>query len=409
MSSVFSLFDILAILYIFRSVQLGLQIWREWSAIRSEPFNRHKKHLANQASYFVAVPIGVLFHELSHALATWAVGGQVIEFHYRAFWGYVVPQGNFTPAQSWFIAVAGTLGSLAFGLGIWLGLRRAPSQTLRYFGLRAFRFQVYFSLVYYPLFTLIGFAGDWRTIYNFAATPLLSGITAVLHAGTLLLFWRGDRIGWFEAPSHETVPEQERFEDLTIAASLSPQDGELQINYIDALRRGGAYNKARHQSNQFLAQNQDSAVAQLEQAALASAGKRQIPKQAALSAEEALRLGLSNPQQAVYAHEIAGRYQLDSGQVAQAITHFNQAIALLNSDYNLDSLVQLHLLRGQAYRRRQQYEQAYRDFQVAIGLAQKAGNHAAMSQAQLELETLEKHAGRTFGATPIEIPRQRNL
>ncbi len=203
MSSLFSLFDILTIFYLFRSVQLGLKIWREWPQLRIEPFTPHKKHLAEQASYFIAVPVGVLAHEVGHVLAVWASGGQVAEFHYRAFWGYVVPIGSFTPAQSWFISIAGTLASLAFGVFIWLIFRRATSSTLRYFGVRAFRFQVYFSLVYYPLFTLFGFDGDWKTIYDFSATPLLSAATAILHAGTLLLFWRGDRTGWFEAPSYE--------------------------------------------------------------------------------------------------------------------------------------------------------------------------------------------------------------
>ena len=407
MSSVFSLFDILAILYIFRSVQLGLQIWRQWGIIRSEPFNLHKKQLADQAAYFIAVPIGVLFHEVSHALATWAVGGQVIEFHYRAFWGYVVPQGNFTPAQNWFIAIAGTLGSLIFGLVIWLVFRRAPSQTLRYFGLRAFRFQVYFSLIYYPLFTLLGFAGDWRTIYDFSATPQLSGVTAVLHIGTLLLFWRGDRSGWFEAPSHETIREQEQFEQLAVTATLSPQDTQVQLQYIDGLRRGGAKNKARRQLQQFMAQNPDSAAGHLELAALSSAGKRQISKKAAQSAEEALNLGLPNSQQFVYAHETVGRYHLENGQIDQAINNFTEAIAALENDHqshNLDSLFQLHILRSQAFRRQQKYEQTYRDIQEAINCAQRSGNQAAVGQAKQELETLEKHAGRTFGAAPIKTP-----
>ncbi len=407
MFSVFSLFDILAILYIFRSVQLGLQIWRQWGAIRSEPFNAHKKQLANQASYFIAVPIGVLFHEVSHALAVWAVGGQVVEFHYRAFWGYVVPQGNFTSSQTWFIAIAGTLGSLTFGLLIWLIFRRAPSQTLRYFGLRAFRFQVYFSLIYYPLFTLLGFDGDWKTIYDFSATPILSTGTAVLHLGTLFLFWRGDRAGWFEAPSHETITEQEQFEKLAAAVITSPQDTQTQIQYIDALRRGGAKNKAQHQLQHFLAQNPDSAVGYLESAALSSAGKRQISKKAAENAEEALRLGLVNPQQIVYAHEIIGRYRLDIGQVDLAISSLSQAIETIagnKQNHHPDSLFQLHILRSQAYRRQQRYEQAYQDILEAISMAQMAGNQAELNQAQQELETLEKHAGRSFGAAPLRVP-----
>ncbi len=100
MSSIFSLFDILAIIYLFRSVQLGLKIWREWAQIKLEPFTAAKKQLADQSSYFIAVPIGVLAHELGHAAAVWAFGGQVAEFHYRGFWGYVVPVGSFTAAQS---------------------------------------------------------------------------------------------------------------------------------------------------------------------------------------------------------------------------------------------------------------------------------------------------------------------
>lgn len=407
MFSVFSLFDILAILYLFRSVQLGLQIWRQWGAIRSEPFNAHKKQLANQASYFIAVPVGVLFHEAFHALAVWIVGGQVISFVYRAFYGYVQYQGNLTPFQTWFVAIAGTLGSLFFGLIIWLVFRRAPSQTLRYFGVRAFRFQVYFSLIYYPLFTLLGFDGDWKTIYDFSATPILSAGTAVLHLGTLFLFWRGDRAGWFEAPSHETVTEQEQFEQLAATVLLSPHDAKSQIQYIDALRRGGANNKAKHQLQQFLAQNPDSAVGYLELAALSSAGKRQIPKKAAENAEEALRLGLSNPQQIVYAQEIVGRYHLDTGQVGQAIDSFSQAIATLGGNkqnHNQELLFQLHILRSQAYRREQLYEQAYQDILESISIAQMTGNQAAQSQAQQELETLEKHAGRAFGATHIKIP-----
>jgi tetratricopeptide (TPR) repeat protein len=407
MSSFFTLFDILAIIYIFRSVQLGLKIWREWPQLRIEPFTPHKKHLAEQASYFIAVPLGVLAHELGHVLAVWAAGGQVAEFHYRAFWGYVVPIGNFSPAQNWFIAIAGTLASLAFGLLIWLLFRRMDSSTLRYFGVRAFRFQVYFSLVYYPLFTLFGFDGDWKTIYDFSATPWLSTVTAVLHAGTLLLFWRGDRTGWFEAPSHESVEAQERFEQLALAAAASPQDAQLQIQYIDALRRGGAKHKAKHHLENFMVDNPNSAVGHLELAALYAAGRGQIPKKASASAEEALNLGLSDPRQAAFAHEFVGRYQLDTGQVETAITHFTQAITAL-ADMNPGnaerSQMQLHILRSQAYRRQQQHEQAYQDLLLATTLAQRNGDEAGVAQVQQELETLENHAGHTFGATSMKIP-----
>jgi tetratricopeptide (TPR) repeat protein len=402
MSSIFSLFDILAIIYLFRSVQLGLKIWREWTQIKLEPITPAKKQLADQASYFIAVPIGVLAHEIGHVLAVWATEGQVAEFHYRGFWGYVVPLGSFTAAENWFIATAGTLASLIFGLLVWLVFRRASSSTLRYFGLRAFRFQVYFSLIYYPLFTLLGFDGDWRTIYDFTATPILSLSTAVLHAGFLFLFWRGDRSGWFEAPSHENIAEQERFEQLASAVAISPHDAQLQIQYIDGLRRGGAKRKAQHQLEKFLAENADSAAGYLELAALSSAGKRQVPKKASNSAEKALTLGLSEPRQAAYAHELIGRYKLETGQVEAAIDNFSEALA--NLPEKDKSRIQLHLLRSQALRRQQRYEQAYQDILEVISYAQRNQDDASLAMAQQELETLESHAGHTFGATYMKSP-----
>ncbi len=400
MSSVFSLFNILAIIYLFRSVQLGLKIWREWAQIKAEPFTPPKKQLADQSSYFIAVPIGVMAHELGHALAVWAFGGEVVEFGYRGFWGYVVPSGNFTASEDWFIALAGTLASLTFGLFVWLLFRQAPSTTLRYFGLRAFRFQVFFSLIYYPLFTLFGFDGDWRTIYNFGATPLLSTGTATLHAAILVLFWRFDRTGVFEAPSHENMAAQGIFEMLAKEAALSPQDAQLQIQYIDGLRQGGAKRKARHHLDRFLVENPTSATGYLELAALESAGKNQIPKKASESAEKALGLGLADSQQRAFAYELTGRYKLEMGQADAAVNQFSEALANRSKEDRSGSKVLL--LRSQALRRQQRYEDAYQDIMAVVSSAQKNDDQATMAMARQELETLENHAGHTFSASQME-------
>lgn len=222
MTSMSGLFNILALLYIFRTVQLAITLGREWSKFTGEPLTAHKKSLANQAAFFIVVPIAVFVHELAHVLAVLAAGGRVAEFHYRVFWGYVVPQGSFTGQELWWIAIAGTLGSILVGILFWLGLRSATSSSIRYFALRALRFQIYFSLIYYPLFTLLGFDGDWRVIYDFASTPLLSAATAVAHAANLFAFWRFDRQGWFEAPAFASEESQHRFARLTAEAGADP-------------------------------------------------------------------------------------------------------------------------------------------------------------------------------------------
>ncbi|MCZ7670661.1 MAG: M50 family metallopeptidase [Chloroflexi bacterium] len=151
-------------------------------------------------------PLGVFFHELGHALAVWFFGGTVVGFNFRFFWGEVEHFGVYTLPERWLISLAGTLGSLLFGLGVWLALRHNRVSSLRYFGLRAFRFQIYFSLLYYPLFSIILPIGDWRVIYDFAATPILSSVTLVVHLLFLAAYWLYDRQGSFEAPAMDSQP-----------------------------------------------------------------------------------------------------------------------------------------------------------------------------------------------------------
>ncbi|MGH2536093.1 MAG: hypothetical protein ACRDHL_01725, partial [Candidatus Promineifilaceae bacterium] len=223
------LFSLLSLLYAVRGLQVALAVGRYWAALGGRRLSAQGRHLAGQASFYLAVPVSVLLHELAHALAVWAFGGRVLTFGYRVFWGFVEHVGEYSPAERWFIALAGTLGSLAFGGLIWLLLRRHPAAAFRYFGLRAFHYQIYFSLVYYPLFTLLGFYGDWRTIYDFGATPLLSGATAVAHVAGLLLFWRANRRDWFETPQFDSVEAEARHVQAAAAAQAGRSDPEAQL------------------------------------------------------------------------------------------------------------------------------------------------------------------------------------
>ena len=402
MSSIFSLFDILSILYILRSVQLGTVIWREWSDFTSEPLTPRKKSLAEQASFFIAVPVGVLIHEFAHMLAVWATGGTVAEFKYRGFYGYVVPQGTFTAEQLWLIAVAGTMGSLLFGVGTWLLLRNASSSSIRYFGLRVVRFQVYFSLIYYPLFTLFGFDGDWRTIYDFGSTPLLSAATAVTHAAILLLFWRGDRLGWFEAPAFSSAAGQQQFEQLATEAAANPQETAVQLRYIDALRRGGATHKAKHELDQLLQQHPDSGIAYLELAALQGSGKATVPAEAARNAQKALDLGLTDPAQIAYVHELLGRYEMERNRLDEANRHLSAAIETQGTAGQGAALANLLVLRSQVFRRQQNYSAAYQDLQMALTYARRTGYQAGIDQVRQELEVLSKHSGQQYASELME-------
>jgi len=390
MSAILSLFNIISIFYVFRSLQLSATIWREWQTLQLPPLTHHQKQLAEQASFFIAVPVGVFFHEFSHALATWASGGQVAQFAYRVFWGFIVPQGSFTPTQDWFISLAGTLGSLLFGLAIWLIFRHSAKPALRYFGLRAFRFQTYFSLIYYPVFTLLGFEGDWATIYNFSATPLWSGVTAVFHLLLLFLFWQGDRRGWFEMIAYRDVADQQAFEQLT---AVNSYDEQSQLQHIASLRRGGAVNQAKTALRAFLAQNPNNGAAHLEMAALLSNGKHHTPTAALDNARKALSLGLPNNASTAYAHQLLGSYSLDVGRLDEAINHFSQGIALLQtiaeSEQPAAQLAYLFRQRSLTQRSRGQHDDALQDMQQAVTQAQRTGNEKIIHYYQNEFAALQ--------------------
>lgn len=397
MSLLTSLFNVLALLYIGRAVQLAIRIVRDWSAIRREPLTRGKQRLAEQAAFFLGVPPAVFVHELAHALAVLVFGGQVAEFGYRVFWGFVVPRGTFTPTQNWFIALVGTLGSLGFGAALWLLLRHNSSRTLQYFGLRAFRFQIYFSLLYYPIFTLFLPVGDWRMIYDFGATPVLSAVTAVAHALSLLLFWMADRRGAFEMVAFESDADQTAYESNQALAVIGNPSARFAV--ISALWAGGARREAQRELDRYLADYPQAGEGYLMRAIQAQGNSGHIGKEAYDAAGRALETGLNNPSQRALAHHFRAYYHLERGDGAAAGTELDAALTPSpGHDPNGIPPVQraeLHKLRSQAYRRQGQYEAAYAEIGIALREAEDIPDEQLVQEYETEKALIEKHAGHT--------------
>lgn len=394
MSLMTGLFNVLALVYIGRAIQLAIQIGRDWRALRQEPLTGAKQRLAEQAAFFLGVPPAVLVHEAAHALAVVLFGGRVVEFGYRVFWGYVVPVGDFSAVENWIIAIAGTLGSLAFGAAVWFIARRSPSRSIRYFGLRALRFQIYFSLLYYPLFSLFLPIGDWRIIYNFGATPLLSAGTAVVHALSLLWFWRADRAGAFEMVAFESAAAQSRHE----AHPVVPGDPRARLQAIAALQSGGAPQQARAALQAFLADYPQSAEGHLLKA-LQTGGRGQIGPDAVRSAQRALELGLGEPDDAALARRLIARYYLERGDGQAAAAALEPALAVADTQSGGLSpahLAELHYMRAQAYRRQGHYEAARADIAAAQQTAAELGVEPLMRRYADEAQLIAAHAGRAL-------------
>ncbi|MCI0578332.1 MAG: M50 family metallopeptidase [Chloroflexi bacterium] len=391
---IFLLFTIISLANFVNGLRLVGVARSRWQELHSGGLQPWQKHLAERMAFFVAVPPGVLVHEFGHMLATWLFGGRVVEFGYGFYWGYIVPAGNFSAAQDWFISLAGTLGTLVYGLALWLALWRNSFAPFRYFGLRALRFHLYYGLVYYPLFTLFTFIGDWRTIYNFNATPLLSGLTLVVHVAVLGVFWYADRHGRFEMPAYQSAAEQTVATGLEQNLQQNPDDERLQLELIDSYRHSGETQKAERQLKAFLKGSPQSAEGHLQLALLQTNHKRRVPEQTARHATRALELGLAKPASQATAHYLLGRYYLDREKPDKAISAFSQGVAVLPAGSQSEEASALHYWRSYAYRRLGRYESAYQEMNQALAIAQAAGRQSMAEHCREQLAIIEKHAGR---------------
>jgi RimJ/RimL family protein N-acetyltransferase len=187
--------DLMAALSTIISIDTIVRLFQNWRSIWDNFVSPQDRLLVQRIAVFIFIPIGVFFHELGHALATWQVRGQVLEFQWRIFWGYVISSGNFTPVESWWIALSGNIVSILLGI---FGLLIIPFFQKRVFKELFYSFavaQLVYSLVFYPIFSFTGFQGDWVRIYDFSVQPYAQ-ITLAIHLLLVFSLWQSSKNGW---------------------------------------------------------------------------------------------------------------------------------------------------------------------------------------------------------------------
>lgn len=164
------LFDLITLFYILVGLRAVYMAWKNRRALTDESLDARDRQLLDQLAFFVLIPPGVFLHELGHALATIQLGGTIDwfggGFHFGFFYGYVLPIGRFTPLGEWWIALSGNLVSIAYGSIAIPFIPIARANWQKYFLYAFTRVQLLNALIFYPLITLAGFEGDWRTIYD---------------------------------------------------------------------------------------------------------------------------------------------------------------------------------------------------------------------------------------------------
>jgi tetratricopeptide (TPR) repeat protein len=178
-------FDLFSFIGVLVCIQTLWQLFQNWSTFWSDRITAKNRDLAQRLAIFALVPLGVLLHEIGHSLATWQVGGTVETFQWRFFWGYIIPSGNFSPVESWWISFSGNLVSIILGLlpiaFIFQVRKRILGEILYSFACT----QSIYALVAYPVMSLALRDGDWIRIYDFSIVPYAS-LTLIGH---VLLLW----------------------------------------------------------------------------------------------------------------------------------------------------------------------------------------------------------------------------
>lgn len=155
-----SSFDLISILYSIISIDTIFRLVKNWNSVWDDSVTARDKLLIQRTAAFILIPLGVFFHELGHAVATWMFGGEVREFQWRLFWGYVVPVGNFTREQIWWIAFSGNLISILLGIIALLVLPIVKKPALKELFYTFAIVELVYSLIFYPLVSFTGFRGE---------------------------------------------------------------------------------------------------------------------------------------------------------------------------------------------------------------------------------------------------------
>ena len=352
-----SVFDILALLY---SVQGLFALWRwirSWREFWDETVTQAERSLAGQIAFFILIPLGVFLHEAGHAVATWQVGGQVVDFQWRVFWGYVIPLGDFTPLEDWWISLAGPLVSLIVGL---LPIPLITRVRQRIAGELLYSFakqQILYSTVWYPVLSAFGIGGDWIAIYNFAIAPW-AYIVAATHAALLFGLWRLDRsVRAAEWRLAAEAGDAAVYQKLKSAAELQPADAGPLLRLARYGWQAGEPQLAQHYLEQAQRLAPESSALIAVQALLAF-GRRDHRR-----AERLARAALAGPLSAednVTLRVALADYYSKTGRHRDAIEQLDAAI--LQYPHN----GRLYQWRGLARRALGQGAEARADFERAI-------------------------------------------
>ncbi len=367
--------DLLSLLYVFAGARYVYEAWQRRKELTDAQLTGSDRRLLAQLAFFVLIPPGVFLHELGHALATLQLGGAVGDFHYALFWGYIIPVGTFTRLGEWWIALSGNLVSIVYGL-LALPLLLIARQTWQKYLLLSFaRVQLGWALVGYPLITLLGFEGDWRTIYD-PSTWVVGLPFFAFHVALVLALFAWNRSASVQSWEVSLYAEAgDRLSELNRRLTTQPHDRAALLERGALFLHSGMVSRAQADFNRILKHYPGDAAALLNLAEI-ELQRKQAPA-AERHYREALARAGDSPQLAAWAHFRLATILYERGDRQGAVGEFDRAIAA-NGDEPL-----FHYWRGMAFRSLGKTEFARADFRQALRLSDRTDPRRAQWEREL--------------------------
>ena len=254
---------ILGLILLIALVATLVDVFRGRKEIFDERLTADDRNRIVRLVIFAMVPLSVVFHELGHAVAVKAFGGEVLDFGFYLFYGYVSHRGFYTDLDVAIISFAGPLVNVVLGLGAfsiaWFCPRRAAWNYLLFIFAA---FELFNALVFYPIFDFSGgIAGDFSSIYS-RDTLLFSSVVGFFHILILAggaVFWKTPslRQGYEERIGRRrtrTVSGSERWtmaDTLAEAASDASSGWKHEVALSGDAQVGGTQMVLRWESSGF--------------------------------------------------------------------------------------------------------------------------------------------------------------
>src|SRR5680860_460903 len=106
-------FAIISLIYVAIGIRVVYRLVGSWGNVWDRKFTQSDRSIVDEAAFFVLVPVSVALHELGHAVAIWVMDGEVVDFGYYGFAGYVSYFAfQFDEVQRTLIAAAGSIINL---------------------------------------------------------------------------------------------------------------------------------------------------------------------------------------------------------------------------------------------------------------------------------------------------------